>query len=80
MALFFRKNPPKACPKCGKAEGWRVLPNDIPQDYVSSAAAVNPFASAPIRGTFGGNMTGTVGKKGQKLRYHCDSCGYEKAY
>ena len=79
MALFFKKNPPKACPKCGKAEGWRVLPNEIPQDYVGNAA-VNPFASAPIRGTFGQGLTGTVGKKSQKLRYHCDCCGYEKAY
>ena len=36
--------------------------------------------TAPIRNTFGQNLTGTMGKKSGKLRYHCDSCGYEKAY
>ena len=28
----------------------------------------------------GQNLTGTMGKKSKKLRYHCDSCGYEKTY
>ena len=79
MALFFKKNPPKACPKCGKADGWRALPAE-PQDYVNTGAAVNPFASAPIRGTFGQNVTGTVGRKSKKLRFRCDSCGFEKSY
>ena len=80
MALFFKKDPPKACPKCGKADGWRALPEAVQQDYANTAAAVNPFSSAPIRGTFGQNLTGTVGRKSQKIRYHCDSCGYEKNY
>ena len=80
MALFFKKNPPKACPKCGKEDGWRVLVDEEPQEYVSQAAAVNPFSAAPIRGTFGQNLTGVVGKKGRKLRYRCDNCGFEKAY
>ena len=77
---FFKQEPPKACPKCGKADGWRVLPSETPQDYVNPAAAVNSFSSAPIRNTFSQNLTGTMGKKSKKLRYHCDSCGYEKAY
>ena len=80
MALFFSKKPPKACPKCGRADDWRVLPSEAVQGYVNTADAVNQFSPALIRNTFGQNLTGTVGKKSQKLRYHCDSCGYEKAY
>ena len=80
MATFFRKNPPAACPKCGKADGWRVLTAQASQDYVNQGSAVNSFSSAPIRNTFSQNLTGAMGKKSSKLRYHCDSCGYEKAY
>ena len=80
MTLFFNKKPPKACPKCGKADGWRALPEAVQQDYANAAAAVNPFSSAPIRGTFGQNLTGTAGKKSRKTRFHCDHCGFEKAY
>ena len=77
---LFKKEPPMACPKCGKADGWHLMPIEAPQDYVNTASAVNSFSSAPIRNTFGQNLTGTMGKKSKKLRYHCDSCGYEKAY
>ena len=80
MALFFRKDPPAACPKCGNRNGWRVLPAEAPQDYVNPASAVNQFSAAPIRGTFSQNLTGTVGRKSRKLRYHCDHCGFEKTY
>ncbi len=68
MALF-KKNPPAACPKCGKADGWRVLTAEASLDYVNQGSAVNSFS-----------LTGAMGKKSSKLRYHCDSCGYEKAY
>ena len=77
---IFKKEPPKVCPKCGKADGWHMLPIETSQDYVNTASAVNPFASEPIRKTFGQNMTSTMGKKSKKLRYHCDNCGYEKTY
>ncbi len=77
---LFSKRIPAACPKCGKADGWHMLQNDSAQDYTNVASAVNPFSTAPIRNTFGQNMTGTVGRKSKKLRYHCDNCGYEKAY
>ena len=80
MTLFFSKKPPMACPKCGGKDGWRPLPEIIPQDYVNEASAVNPFSSAPIRSTFGQYLTGTMSRKSKKLRYHCDNCGYEKAY
>lgn len=76
---LFKKDPPKACPKCGKAEGWRVL-TEAQQTWTNQASAVNAFSSAPIRGSFGQNVTGTAGRKSEKLRYHCDSCGFEKAY
>ena len=75
---LFRKNPPSACPKCGNS-AWHCVLSDAPHSAVSSAAAVNSFSSAPIRNTFGQNLTGTKGQS-KKLRYRCDSCGYEKAY
>ena len=76
---LFRKNPPSACPKCGKSDSWRCVVSDMPQSAENSAAAVNAFSSAPIRNTFGQNLTGMKGQS-RKLRYRCDSCGYEKAY
>lgn len=80
MALFSKKNLPEACPKCGKADSWRIVPAEIHQDYVNQAAAVNPFSPAPIRNTFSWNLTGRIGKKAAKLRYRCDHCGFEKNY
>ena len=76
---LFRKDPPAACPKCGKSDGWRCMPSDAFQSAASSAAAVNPFSSAPIRNTFGQNMTGMRGR-GKKLHYQCSNCGYGKDY
>ena len=60
---LFRKDPPAACPKCGKADGWRMLPIEMPQDYANQASAVNSFSSAPIRNTFSQNLTGAMGKR-----------------
>ena len=77
---IFKKVPPKACPKCGNADGWHLLTIDPSPSYVNDAASVNPFSSAPIRNTFGQNLTRTAGKKGNSVRYHCDGCGYEKTY
>ncbi|MBR6817192.1 MAG: hypothetical protein IKM86_01125 [Acidaminococcaceae bacterium] len=76
---FFKKNPPAACPKCGKSDGWRCVLSDATQSVESSATAVNPFSSAPIRNTFGQNLTGMKGQS-KKLRYRCDNCGYEKTF
>ena len=42
MALFFRKEPPKACPKCGKADGWRWVMDDTPQNDAEEAGLGNP--------------------------------------
>ena len=77
---LFKKEPPKACPKCGKADGWRLLTAESTHDYVNSVSAVNSFSPAPARNTFGQNLAGSAGRKSPKVRYHCDNCGYEKAY
>ncbi len=78
---LFKKKIPAACPKCGKADGWHVLPEEPTDSYVlNTAAAVNSFSPAPIRGTFGQNMTAGVGKRSKKLRYQCDSCGCQRTY
>lgn len=79
MSLFSKKIP-KACPKCGKADGWCALPETVQQDYVNQAGAVNPFSPAPIRGSFGQNLTGTMRRKSKKTRFRCDHCGYERTY
>ncbi len=76
---LFAKKIPAACPKCGKSDGWHCIPEEPKYGAESSANAVNPFSSAPIRGTFGGNMTGRVGKT-KKPRWRCDNCGFEKRY
>ncbi len=76
---IFRKDPPKVCPKCGKGDGWRCLPAEPVQNNVTDARAVNTFSSAPIRGSFGMNLTRNAGQS-KRLRYHCDNCGFEKAF
>ena len=79
MNLFGRK-PPKACPKCGEAGGWRCVVDDGLPSAQMSAQAVNPFSSAPIRSPFGQNMTATMGQKKSRTRYRCENCGYEKRF
>ena len=73
---IFKKNPPKACPKCGDSTGWTLVITEEPR-YESSA--VNPFSSAPIRGSFGQNMTRSAGRYA-KRRWRCANCGFEKIY
>ena len=76
---LFTKAIPKACPKCGKADGWRCLPAEPVQNNVTGARAVNPFSPAPIRGSFGMNLAGNMGQS-KRIRYHCDNCGFEKTF
>ena len=76
---LFRKSPPAVCPKCGKADGWRCALSDMPQSMEVNAAPVNSFTVAPIRGSFGQNMTRMNGQR-KRARYHCDNCGYEKVF
>ena len=78
MALF-KKDPPKACPKCGKADGWRCMPSDMPQSMDANAAPVNAFTANPVRGSIGASMT-TRSRQSKRVRYHCDHCGFEKAF
>ena len=72
---LFRKDPPPACPKCGRSDGWGHMPYDGPGGQSESVSA--PLSSAPI-------MTSRVSMgptgKNVRLRYHCSNCGYEKAY
>ena len=54
---LFKKNPPAACPKCGKADGWRCMPSDMAQSMDANAAPVNAFTANPVRGSIGASMT-----------------------
>ncbi len=76
---IFRKKIPTTCPKCGKADGWHIVREEQEYNAVTSARAVNQFASAPIRGSFGQNMSSGVGRR-SKNRWRCDNCGYERLY
>ncbi len=76
---IFKKEAPSKCPKCGRADGWHVVREEQKYNAVTSAAAVNQFSPAPIRGSFGQNLTGTKGRS-KKLKYRCDNCGFEKSY
>ena len=76
---FFKKDPPAACPKCGKTDGWRCVLSNTPQSAEANAAPVNAFTSNPMRGSIGASVAGWKGQS-KRLRYRCDSCGYEKAY
>ena len=74
MGLFSKK-PPKACPKCGRADGWRIVPSEtptMPSDglyHASGASLRGPFGATP-------NMKAQV----RKVRYQCSSCGFQKSF
>ncbi|MBO4888654.1 MAG: hypothetical protein J5589_10130 [Firmicutes bacterium] len=75
---LFKKEPPKACPKCGEASGWRFVVEDVPVNSEMSASAVNPFSTHSMRGSVGQSAAGAIGKT--RLLYRCENCGYEKKY
>ena len=77
--FFFKTNPPKACPKCGKGDAWRCVVSDMSQSAAANAAPVNAMTSNPVRGSIGASETGWKGQS-KRLRYHCDHCGFEKSY
>jgi hypothetical protein len=76
---IFKKKIPTSCPKCGKSDGWHVVREETEYNGTTSARAVNQFSPAPIRGSFGQNATGTVGRR-NKTRWRCDNCGCERLY
>lgn len=69
---LFKKNAPRVCPKCGEADGWNVLETDMPQ------LEARPMEPAIVfRDRIGLETRKTSHKK---LFYHCEKCGFEKAY
>ena len=97
MALF-KKDPPRACPKCGKADGWHILDNESSAvDYGESFdVRLQPGGHAGSAVDFGDRYREILRPGGYSsnqftdmriqnsrtgvLTYHCDGCGYEKAY
>ena len=59
--FFFKTNPPKACPKCGKGDAWRCVVSDMSQSAAANAAPVNAMTSNPVRGSIGASVTGWKG-------------------
>ena len=94
MALF-KKDPPKACPKCGKADGWHILGNEgsaadygerfdarlQPGGYAGSAVDIGDRSRETFcPGGSQGNGTRYQNSRTGVLTYHCDQCGFEKTY
>ena len=95
---LFKKDPPQACPKCGKADGWHILDNEgsaadygdrfdvrfQPGGYAGSAVDLGDRSRETFcpGGTSGSQRTGMRFQNSRTgvLKYHCDECGYEKAY
>ena len=42
MGLFSKK-PPKACPKCGRADGWRIVPSETPTTPLPAPASPRKY-------------------------------------
>ena len=75
---LFKKTPPKACPKCGRADGWHCVTDTLPQSNASDAGLGNPFYFDMQRDP---NYNGIgTSKPKERIHYRCESCGYEKTY
>jgi len=75
MALF-KKDPPKACPKCGKEDGWRCVIDDTPLSTAVNAGMGNDFYLDMQRDP----LYARHDESKKMIRYRCDHCGYEKTY
>ena len=79
MALF-KKDPPKACPKCGKADGWHVQENE------SEAVEFGDRFRETLRpGGFSSNQFTDMRIQNRRsaaaaVTYICDNCGCKKTY
>jgi len=77
---LFKKTPPNVCPKCGRADGWRIVPFEEPATpddglyHASGASVRGPFGASP-------HMKAQV-RKAQvgKVRYQCSNCGFQKSF
>lgn len=69
------KNAPFECPKCGEEKGWRCL-NDPTKNEMSRGKSALIQASTGLLGLAVANAF----RKGQKLKYHCDKCGFEGTF
>ena len=79
MFSFFKKNPPKVCPKCGNQASWRCIVDDASKE-MDRVAEQSSFYGNPARGSFGQMTNRKIYSGKQKIRYRCDKCGYEGKY
>ena len=73
---FLKKDPPTACPKCGKADSWRCVIDDTPLNNAANAGMGNDFYLDIQRDP----LYVRQDEPGKTIRYCCDNCGYEKTY
>ena len=77
MFNIFRRKPPKVCPKCHRADGWRCTYGDsepgnlvnLMRDNLTPGGTSNIFADSRIQHT-----------RRRVIKYHCSLCGFEKSY
>lgn len=72
---LFQKSPPKACPKCGRADGWHITRSEAP---TTPGDGIYHASGAAIRGPFG--VQPGMKAPSKKVRYQCDHCGFEKSF
>lgn len=72
---LFQKNPPRACPKCGRADGWHITRSEAP---TTPNDGIYHASGASLRGPFG--VQPGMKAQSKKVRYQCDHCGFEKSF
>ena len=72
---LFKKTPPKACPKCGRADGWRIVSSEAP---TTPTDGIYHASGASLRGPFG--VAPNMKAQTRKVRYQCANCGFEKSF
>ncbi len=74
MSIFSKKIP-KACPKCGKAEGWHCEPDSAEHSAAADIALREPIYLSNEADHYYHDPMPKV-----KYRWICDNCGFEKKY
>ena len=78
LALFGKKKPPKACPRCGETVLWRMLSEGGDSEEIVHPDNLNTFSPYERRAPGAGH--GIPYGWGKKTMCRCGKCGYEATY
>ena len=76
--FFSKKDPPAACPKCGKADGWHIRENEG-----SAVDFGDRFRETLRPGGYSSNQFSDMRIQNSRNAvnvYQCDNCGFVKSY